>query len=353
MSGSSTRTIEVQHQAHIALARRVAVDLAGELGFDHIATGEIAIAVTELATNLIKHGAKDGKIISSIMEGHGRKGIEIVSVDSGPGIADVDLAIEDGFSTCGTMGGGLGAVNRLMDEFCITSNVADTPDAAPLQIGTRVECRKWLPRHVLQRSEGKTLSGASSQAKLSFAVMLRPMPGEQCSGDAYFLKHYEGIHFIAVIDGLGHGEKANIAAETAVGFIRDNYRKSLEQIFQGVHRVCGKTQGAVMSICRIDLVNKTLSYAGVGNVVARIFDSPEPIHPTNYNGTLGLVMRKVRVFEYPWRGGIIVMYTDGISGRWSFNDFPELKSRPPVEIATALLERFGRANDDATVIVGK
>ena len=108
-----------------------------------------------------------------------------------------------------------------------------------------------------------------------------------------------------------------------------------------------------MSACRIDLDKKIFTYAGIGNVVTRVFDSPKPISPTNYNGTLGVVLRKVRVFEYPWERGIIVMHTDGVSSRWSLNDFPELKSKPPGEIAAALFKHFGRAHDDATIIVGK
>jgi anti-sigma regulatory factor (Ser/Thr protein kinase) len=341
----SSRTIEVQHQAHVGLARRFAEELAMLLGFDEIGVGEIAIAVTELATNLVKHGTKKGRIISSHIERSGRVGIEIVSEDSGPGIADVEFAIEDGHSTHETMGSGLGAVNRLMDEFDITSKTADMKNNDPSEVGTRIVCRKWLP--------AKIMPGASAKERINFAVMSRPVSGEIYTGDAYFLKHYNNTHFIALIDGLGHGEKANVAAQTAIGFIKDNYKKGLKQIFDGVHRACGKTRGVVMSACRIDMVNKTFTYAGIGNVVARVFYSPKPVNPTNFNGTLGVVMKKVRAFEYPWEGGIIVMYTDGISGRWSPEDIPEMNSKASVEIAKAILDQFGRKTDDATVIVGK
>lgn len=340
-----SRTVEVQHEAHIGFARRIAEGLAGELGFGRTAISEIGLAVTELATNLVKHHAENGRIISRIVENKDRKGIEIMAVDSGPGIPDVNLAMEDGHSTCGTMGTGLGAVNRLMDEFEVESGTMDTARVHPCEVGTRITCRKWRPR--------ETSTTVNSTGLINFSVMSRPIIGEKCCGDAYFLKHYDNAYFVALLDGLGHGEKACIAAQTAVGFIRDNYRKNMQFIFEGVHRVCKATRGVAMSAFRIDLDNKIFYYAGIGNIVTRVFHSPSRISPANFNGTLGLVFEKVRVFEYSWQGGTVVAYTDGISSKWKLDDFPELRNKPPAKIASFLLKRLGRDADDATIIVGK
>jgi len=342
---NQSRTVEIQHKAHIWFARRVAEELAGELGFDRVAVNEIGLAVTELATNLVKHHAENGRIISSVVDKKDRKGIIIMAVDSGPGIPDVSLALEDGHSTCGTMGTGLGAVNRLMDEFEVESGTMEMARVHPCEVGTRITCRKWRPR--------QTTTTANSASLINFSVMSRPMAGEKCCGDAYFLKHYENVYFVALLDGLGHGEQACIAAQTAVGFIRDNYKKSMQFIFEGVHRVCKATRGVAMSAFRIDLDNKIFYYAGIGNIVTRVFHSPSRITPVNLNGTLGLILKKVRVFEYSWQGGTVVAYTDGISNKWKLNDFPELESKPPAATASFLLKRLGRNTDDATIIVGK
>jgi len=342
---SEPGTVEITHPSHVALARRIAVEAARGLGFDPIAVDEIAITVTELATNLVKHGAESGKISISAIEDEDMEGMEIASMDFGPGIANIDLAIKDGFSTHGTTGGGLGAANRLMDEFHITSKTAYMPNVKPSEVGTRIMCRKWLPRKISSRIH--------NQKGMNFSVLARPFPGEKCSGDVYFLKHYNDIHLIVLIDGLGHGEKANFAAETARRFVEDNYRKDFDYIFQGVHRACKKTRGVAMSACRIDLENKTLTYAGIGNVATRVFNSPEPINPANFSGTLGVVLRRTHVFNYPWKGGIIVMYTDGLKSRWSLCDFPGLENKPPIEIASMLLKKLGRNTDDAAIIVGK
>ena len=93
--------------------------------------------MTELATNLIKH-AQGGTLTLTPLADGGRVGLEIESHDNGPGIADVEQALGDRFSTAGTRGTGLGAVNRLMDELDITSRRGR---------GTRIVCRKWLREH--------------------------------------------------------------------------------------------------------------------------------------------------------------------------------------------------------------
>lgn len=340
-----SRIIEVQHEANIASVQRHATRVAQEFGFDPVATGEISIAVTELATNILKHGRRNGRIITSVIKEEDRTGIEITSIDLGPGITNVDIAIEDGYSTLGTMGTGLGAVDRLMDEFHIWTNCNESASNKQQHSCTRIIARKWLAK-----SPG---TDDFDKNGLQFGVMTRPLSGEKYSGDAYFIKRYCNTHIISLIDGLGHGEKAHFAAQTAIRYIGDNYKKSFKKIFQGVHCVCRATRGVAMSISRIDLDNKTLSYAGIGNVVSRIFNSPTPINPINFNGILGLVMRNVHVFSYQWGGGVLVMYTDGISSRWNSHDLPGMKSKTANEIAIEILDRFGRNNDDATVIVGK
>jgi hypothetical protein len=298
--------------------------------------------VTELATNLVKHGAVNGRITAAVIEEKGRKGIRVVSEDDGPGIDNANLAMQDGFSTTGSIGSGLGAVNRLMDELEITSEVAGATDGS--SPGTRIVCQRWLP---------KSVSAAVAKKELHFGVMVRSMSGEQKCGDAYFIHRYNGIHFVALMDGLGHGEKAFAAAAECLGFIRNNYRKDLKTIFEGAHEACRKTRGVALSVCRIDMDGNTFTYAGIGNVTTRVFDSPQPVNPTNFAGTLGVVLRHVHVFEYPWQGGILVMHTDGLKSQWSLNDLPELKSRPPAEIAATLMKQFGRDSDDVAVMVGK
>jgi serine/threonine-protein kinase RsbT len=134
--------LSVAAPADAARARRAARALALRLGFGAPAAEEVALAVSELATNLVRY-ARGGEIVlaAAAAEPAGRagreaSGVHVESLDRGPGIADLARAMEDGFSTGGGLGGGLPAVRRLMDEFAITSGPA----------GTRVVARKWLPQ---------------------------------------------------------------------------------------------------------------------------------------------------------------------------------------------------------------
>src|SRR5215831_17903741 len=112
--------MQVSHISDVAAVRQTTAALATAIGFVGKDSDEIALAVTELATNLVKH-AKGGTLtLTSLVEG-GRVGLQITSQDSGPGIADVEQALTDGFSTIGSLGYGLGGVHRIMDELDITS----------------------------------------------------------------------------------------------------------------------------------------------------------------------------------------------------------------------------------------
>lgn len=107
--------------------------LASQIGFDRHDAGAIRLAVSELATNLVRY-APGGEMVVSVVSTENEVGILIQSRDSGPGIIDVGLALTDGYSTSGGLGGGLPGVRRLMDDFAITTS----------PLGTSIEARKWL-----------------------------------------------------------------------------------------------------------------------------------------------------------------------------------------------------------------
>jgi serine/threonine-protein kinase RsbT len=108
--------------------------LAGRIGFDGVDAAKLMTAMSELARNVLKY-AGTGTVRTAWLEEPGRHGIEIVVEDNGPGIASVPQALQDHFSTSGTLGLGLPGVRRMMDDFEVVS--------APGQ-GTRVTIRKWL-----------------------------------------------------------------------------------------------------------------------------------------------------------------------------------------------------------------
>ncbi len=125
--------ISVKSESDLTRSIVEAKRVAGAIGFDHNASQMIATAVSELARNILKYAAKGEVIIASIQKGY-RVGIEITVQDRGPGIADVEQAMADHFSSSGTLGLGLPGVKRMMDEFEINS---------VLEKGTRVTIKKW------------------------------------------------------------------------------------------------------------------------------------------------------------------------------------------------------------------
>lgn len=123
----------IRSDLDIVIARTMARDTAKALGFGAIDQARIATAVSELARNIFLY-AGTGTVTVREIERGSRKGIEIICEDQGPGIADISLVMQDGYSTSRGMGMGLPGAKRLMDEFDIRSQEG---------IGTTIICRKW------------------------------------------------------------------------------------------------------------------------------------------------------------------------------------------------------------------
>ena len=136
----------------VGVVRRAIMKYAHEMGFDKEEVGQLAIVVTELATNLVVHNAIEGEICFDEVHNEKNHGIEIISHDCGPGILNMEKALEDGYSTKNSFGQGLGTVRRLMDEFDISSRISanntDSTEMSPELSGTVVTVRKWLVKKI-------------------------------------------------------------------------------------------------------------------------------------------------------------------------------------------------------------
>jgi negative regulator of sigma-B (phosphoserine phosphatase) len=189
---------------------------------------------------------------------------------------------------------------------------------------------------------------------MQFGVINRPLKGQTACGDAYFIKEFANQVFIAVIDGLGHGQEAAAAAGTAVEYLTKNYRESLTEIIQGSHEALKKTRGAVMGIALIDLDRAVLRCAGVGNIDIRVI-SRTPILPVSRTGILGHNLPKIREEEFPYApGDLLILHSDGISGKLDLNLCPpEFLGQHPQAIAEKIAAKFGRETDDLTLVVAR
>jgi serine/threonine-protein kinase RsbT len=125
--------VPIRSERDIVLARQKGRTLAAELGFSVGNATLVATAISELARNIVSYAGK-GEIVMRAARDSDRTGITIVASDSGPGIADLTLALRDGFSTSGSLGIGLPGARRLMDEFNIDSQPGH---------GTIITVTKW------------------------------------------------------------------------------------------------------------------------------------------------------------------------------------------------------------------
>ena len=329
--------VRIARTGDVSAARRAVKRMAKAMGFGEVAREEIALVVSELGSNLIQH-AGGGKLTLRPIRDRARDGLQIESLDRGPGIEDVERAIADGYSTTDSLGYGLGTVNRLTDEFEITSRGG--PDQ-----GTHVVCTRWL-------------RGASSpragRCPLDFGAASRAHPGMRLNGDAFVIKRWDERALVAVIDGLGHGQYAHRASQKAREYVERHVDQDLTRMFRGVGRACRATRGTVMAVARFDWDAGELTFGTVGDVAARVFQSREPIHFRIRRGILGGRAPNPVVTHHAWDpANVLVLHSDGLTSRWRWTDFSDLAQATATVAARKLLRALAKENDDATVVVVK
>ncbi|HWB59256.1 MAG TPA: ATP-binding protein [Chthoniobacteraceae bacterium] len=327
-----SRSVAVSSQGDIQRAAVAARAMAVSLGFAANECEEIALAATELASNLVKHAA--GGVIRLAPAGV-LPGIRIESEDRGPGILDVEKALADGYTTAGSLGAGLGAVNRLMDELEFYSL---SPN------GIRIVCQRW-------RRPDASIPCARW---LEFGVATRAYRRLPENGDAFVIRQWEGFALVGIIDGLGHGQFAQRASQTARHYIEQHFDQSLDNLFRGAGRACRATRGVVMTLARFDMAARKVLIAGIGNVEARLIANGDPARANfvSRRGIVGLNAPNPLVVEIPWKtGNFLILHSDGLKTHWNWTDFPGLAHEKPGVIAQRLLYALGKIDDDATVLV--
>jgi anti-sigma regulatory factor (Ser/Thr protein kinase) len=321
--------IEVTEPTQAGEARRKATALASDLGMGETLRGEVALATTEIATNIVKH-AKSGHILLQALQ-NGHVGLRVMGVDKGPGISDIPRALSDGHSTAGSMGTGLGAVRRASSAFDLYSQPGS---------GTIISAEFW--------------SSKRAECPLTVGVVSEPLAGEEECGDGWGTRVLAGNFLLMVVDGLGHGMLAAEAAREAERILAVAKDDSPHNYIQDVHSALRKTRGAAAAIARVDPEKLVLSFAGVGNISASIVSPGSSRGLASHNGTLGQHMARVQEFAVPWNAeSILVMHSDGLGSRWDLERYPGIWGKHPSMIAALLHRDFSRSRDDVTVLVAK
>jgi anti-sigma regulatory factor (Ser/Thr protein kinase) len=325
-------SLQVSDPSVAGEARRIAAGLAQEIGLDEPDRGAVAIAATEMATNIVKH-AQVGSMLYEQIRVNGTRGLRILAIDKGPGIQQISTALQDGYSTAGTAGNGLGAVRRLSTNFDIYS--------APKR-GTCILAEFW-PRKQVQ-----------AEKQIRFGAVSIAIRGESVCGDGWFCKASQDTAWVMVVDGLGHGIFAAEAAREAERVLAEANSNSPAAIIADVHGALKKTRGAATAIAAINKEKETLSFAGLGNISAALVSSSGTKGLASHNGTAGHQMLRLQEFTFPWKDdSTLIMHSDGVGTKWNLNDYPGLLNKHPSLIAAVLYRDFSRERDDATVLVAK
>lgn len=323
--------IGITDPSHPGEARRAAARLAETLGFSETRAGELSIVVIELVKNILAHATAGEMVLLGWHVGQSR-GVDMFALDKGPGIADFEKAIRDGYSTAGTPGNGLGAIMRLTSGFDIYSN--------PTR-GTAIFAR------VVDRQ-----SNLCSESAVDVGCLVTPIHGESVCGDGMAFRMHGSRCMCIAVDGLGHGAGASEATEVAMSVFRENVEKSPERIVHRLHSALRPTRGAVVGIAEINLATRKLRYCGVGNISSAIITDAKSQSLVSHNGTVGHVMSRTVELEYDFPAhALLILHSDGLTTQWNLDKYAGLGKRHPGLIAGVLYRDFKRGRDDASILV--
>ncbi|WP_330336557.1 ATP-binding SpoIIE family protein phosphatase [Streptomyces sp. NBC_00557] len=337
----STRVRDVRVATEAACART---------GLDAHSTAVAALVATELATNLVKH-AGGGRIVINLTapcdtRAQAVPGVQITSLDHGPGIGNVQAALRDGHTTASSsLGAGLGTCLRVSSDFDLHSRPGR---------GTVAVARIRPARPPGTRSPGPAAPSATGVRAGGIVTSLSPA---EHSGDAFTWVRSGPTVTLLLADGLGHGGKAAEASTAAVEELHASAGLPPADILRRLHEALRTTRGAAVGVAQLDESTGRLSFAGVGNIGARLRteDVWQPLisHP----GIVGAHFpATVPVQQSPWRpDSLLVLHSDGLPSRWEPPHDPRLLGHDPAVTAAVVLRDAGSAarplRDDTSVAV--
>ncbi len=343
--GESIRII-VQDSSRTAEARRLARRMALDIGLGETEAERVSICITEACTNLLKHVVEGEILLRTTSEDPPE--LEMLALDRGPGMANLERCLQDGYSTGGSPGEGLGAIMRLSaaSDFYSTSGQ-----------GTVVLARWLVPGHGRSGPghSGPGQSGPDLSGRLQIGAVNVCKTGQEVCGDSWGVEQTDTDTVILVADGLGHGPEAQAAALEATRMLRLNPDLAPQVLIERTHHALRSSRGAAVAVARIDRVGGRVAFAGLGNIAAQIYSGSKlQQHLVSVNGTAGHQMQRLREFSYPWPpDGMLVLHSDGLATGTSVQGYAGLASRDPTLIAGVLYRDFSRGNDDSTVVVAK
>ena len=321
--------ISIRDESGAGQARREAQRLALRLGWSEEDCAKFALIVTEASTNIFRHGGSGEVLLRACAHG---AAVEMLALDKGPGMGNVERCMEDGFSSAGSRGAGMGAMRRLAAYFDVYSQ----PDRGTAVFAVVDTTRDGAP-----------------PATWGIGVVCVAQEGESIVGDAWAVAELPGRTVLTVLDGLGHGPLAAMASQAGTQAFSQHTQLSPEALLANIHEAVRHTRGAAGAVVDIEWGSGKLRFAGIGNVSGAIFQTSHKRQSCiSYNGIVGEGAPRMREFTHDFPGGsLLILASDGLSTRWDVEPYLGLFLRHPALIAGVLYRDFTRHRDDATVLV--
>lgn len=201
-----------------------------------------------------------------------------------------------------------------------------------------------------------TATTLNRTSPVEWSIAARPLPGQPVSGDLHVVAPWAGGVLIGVVDGLGHGEEATVAARVAVDVLEQHAGEPVISLLQHCHRALRQTRGAVMTLMSVDAREETMTAIGVGNVETMLRranprDCPQRDSVLLRNGVVGYQLPELHSAVLPIAvGDTVVFATDGV--RADFGDLVNLFDSLPQLVGKIITEKF-RGTDDGLVLAFK
>lgn len=309
----------------VAIARQLAGIAAEQLFISHARRQEAILIASELAQNHLAHATQNGIIRISGMFLNRIPVITIASLDEGPGIPNVEKAMEDGFSTSGGLGIGLGTVKRLSNRFHICSMRFGLSPCPRLPVyknyATIVSATiEEQPSNIFNKPKGPSLH---------VSALVRPCPGQTQSGDAVSLQDDGAFCRMVLVDATGHGESAAQIAGDAARLLKDlPTSHEPNQVIEALNARLAGSNGASVQVLSINYSSKKILAAGVGNAACTIYSAgkghivvPRPGLVGNIRTNPGQNPIQMTVVNDIAEDLLIVMRSDGIHHSPDLTDY--------------------------------
>jgi anti-sigma regulatory factor (Ser/Thr protein kinase) len=326
------RHFSAQERSYLAVLKKDVHAMAAEVGFSDARLADIDIVVAEITSNLIKH-AKDGQLLVRASE----EGLELIGIDSGPGMGDVKRMAKDGMSTTNTLGHGLGAIERLSHE-CDMYSIRGW--------GTLTVSRFYV--------EDRPVVVRKQPAELHSIVVAKP--GQTACGDGIAILQTTEYLKVLVGDGLGHGPEAQaVVTKAEASFMDSGDELQPVTLIRRMHEKVKRSRGLVAMAAVYNFKARRWTLCGVGNITAWAGNVQHNRNVLSYNGIVGLnIPHSLNEHQVlPEHGHLLILSSDGFRNHWDLQKYPGILKHDLSILAAALYKDYARQTDDMSILIAR